>query len=148
MIITISLLLNHATAATAFSNEVLYVGPVNRDPKKHISKSILKGCPYLNGLHYKGVYMGYPYPNFCLCGFLGGPGQKIAEVTRHRRQSRLHKCLEHRMLATSWLDRTDCVLGFRVHRLSSTAFRVFNTVVWGCVMRGRIRVLQGILHSS
>ena len=27
--------------------------------------------PYLNGLHYKGVYMGYPYPNFCLCAFFG-----------------------------------------------------------------------------
>ena len=23
------------------------------------------------GLLYKGVYMGYPYPNFCLCAFLG-----------------------------------------------------------------------------
>ena len=22
-------------------------------------------------LHYKGGYMGYPYPNFCLCAFLG-----------------------------------------------------------------------------
>ena len=29
------------------------------------------GYPYLNGLHDKGVYMGYPYPNVCLCAFLG-----------------------------------------------------------------------------
>ena len=35
-----------------------------RDPKKHISISILWGYPYLNGLHYKGVYMGYTYPKF------------------------------------------------------------------------------------
>ena len=40
-------------------------------PKKNISTSILPGYPYLSGLHYKGVYMGYPYPNFCLCAFLG-----------------------------------------------------------------------------
>ena len=40
-----------------------------RDPKKHISISILSGYPYPIGLHYKGVYMGYPYPNFCLCAF-------------------------------------------------------------------------------
>ena len=42
-----------------------------RDPQKHISISILRGYPYLNGLHYKTVYMGYPYPNFSLCVFLG-----------------------------------------------------------------------------
>ena len=29
------------------------------------------GYPYLIGLHYKGVYMGYPYRNFRLCAFLG-----------------------------------------------------------------------------
>ena len=23
------------------------------------------------GLHYKGVYMGHLYPNFCLCAFWG-----------------------------------------------------------------------------
>ena len=23
------------------------------------------------GLHDKGVYMGYPYPKFCLCAFFG-----------------------------------------------------------------------------
>ena len=40
-------------------------------PKMHISISILWGYPYLNGLHYKGVYMAYPYPNFCLRAFLG-----------------------------------------------------------------------------
>ena len=33
--------------------------------------SNLWGYPYLNGLHYKGVYMGYPYPYFCLCASLG-----------------------------------------------------------------------------
>ena len=37
----------------------------NKGPKKHISISILWGYPYLIGLPYKGVYMGYPYPNFC-----------------------------------------------------------------------------------
>ena len=69
-----------------------------RDPKKHISISILKGYPYLigfpykgvymgyhypyccfltrgficlTGLPYKGVYMGYPYPYCCFCAFLG-----------------------------------------------------------------------------
>ena len=25
----------------------------------------------LIGLHYEGVYMGYPYPYFCLCAFFG-----------------------------------------------------------------------------
>ena len=44
---------------------------VFRDPKKHISISILWGYPYLDGLHYKGVYMGYPYPNFAYVPFLG-----------------------------------------------------------------------------
>ena len=44
---------------------------IARDPKKHISISILKGYPYLIGLHYKGVYMGYHYLNFCLCAFFG-----------------------------------------------------------------------------
>ena len=39
--------------------------------KKHISISIIWGYPYLIVLLYKGVYMGYPYPNFCLCGFWG-----------------------------------------------------------------------------
>ena len=38
-----------------------------KSPEKHISKSILRGYPYLIGLLYKGVYMGYTYPNFCLC---------------------------------------------------------------------------------
>ena len=42
-----------------------------RDPPKHISISILQGYPYLIGLHSKGVYMGYPYPYFCLCAFWG-----------------------------------------------------------------------------
>ena len=42
-----------------------------RGPKKHMSISILGGYPDLIGLYYKGVYMGYPYPNFCLCAFLG-----------------------------------------------------------------------------
>ena len=42
-----------------------------RDPQNRISISILTGYPYLIGLHYKGVYMGYPYPNFCLCAALG-----------------------------------------------------------------------------
>ena len=41
-------------------------------PKKHISISILWGHPYLIGLPFKGVYMGYPHPYFCLCAF-GGP---------------------------------------------------------------------------
>ena len=43
---------------------------VCQGPQKDISRSILWGCPYLTGLHYKGV-MGYPYPNFCLCVFFG-----------------------------------------------------------------------------
>ena len=43
------------------------------DTKKHISISILKGYLYLMGLQYKGVYMGYRYPSFCFCAFLG-PG--------------------------------------------------------------------------
>ena len=47
------------------------IRPHDGDPQKHISISILKGYPYLIGLHDKGVYMGYPYPNFCLCAFLG-----------------------------------------------------------------------------
>ena len=37
-------------------------------PHKH---KLLWGYPYLIGLHYKGVYMGYPYPYFCLCAFWG-----------------------------------------------------------------------------
>ena len=40
-----------------------------KGPKKHISISILWGYPCLIGLLYKGVYMGYPYPSFCLCAF-------------------------------------------------------------------------------
>ena len=27
--------------------------------------------PTLLGFNYNGVYMGYPYPYFCLCAFLG-----------------------------------------------------------------------------
>ena len=46
-------------------------GSILRDPKKHISISILLGYPYHIGLHDMGIYMGYPYPNFCLCAFLG-----------------------------------------------------------------------------
>ena len=33
-----------------------------RDHKKHISISMLQGCPYLIGLHDKGFYMGYHIP--------------------------------------------------------------------------------------
>ena len=33
----------------------------DRDPK-----SILQGYPYIIGVLYKGAYMGYPHPNFCL----------------------------------------------------------------------------------
>ena len=40
-------------------------------PQKDLSISILHGYPYLIGLHYRGVYMGYPYPNYCLCAFWG-----------------------------------------------------------------------------
>ena len=40
---------------------------VYRDPKV----GTLQGYPYLIGLQYKGFYMGYPNPNFCLCAFLG-----------------------------------------------------------------------------
>ena len=29
------------------------------------------GYPYLVGLHYKGLHMGYPYPMFCLRAFWG-----------------------------------------------------------------------------
>ena len=39
-------------------------------PQKDTSISILYGYPYLNGLHYKGVYMGDPWPYSCLCVFL------------------------------------------------------------------------------
>ena len=42
--------------------------------KNHISISVLWGYPYLMGLPYKGVDMGYPYPNSCLCAFLGALG--------------------------------------------------------------------------
>ena len=45
--------------------------PSYQGPKKDISISILEGYPYLVGLHYKGGYMGYPYPNVCLCACLG-----------------------------------------------------------------------------
>ena len=31
----------------------------HQGPKKHIGISILWGYPYLIGLYYKGVYMGY-----------------------------------------------------------------------------------------
>ena len=53
------------TAATELESKY------SRDPQKHTSISILKGCPYLLGFHYKGAYMGYPSANFCLCDFLG-----------------------------------------------------------------------------
>ena len=46
-------------------------GQVDCGRFQHISISFLWGYPYLIGLHYKGVYMGYPYPEFCLCAFLG-----------------------------------------------------------------------------
>ena len=51
--------------------DYLLWGDACKGPKKHISISILWGYPYIIGLLYKGVYMGYPYPNFCLCAFLG-----------------------------------------------------------------------------
>ena len=44
-----------------------------RDPKKHISISFLWGYPYLIGLHYRGVYMGYPHPYFFIYVLLWGP---------------------------------------------------------------------------
>ena len=37
--------------------------------------SILHGYPY-TGLHYQGIYTGYPYPSCCLCDF----GGRILEV--------------------------------------------------------------------
>ena len=46
-----------------------------RDPKSTQAYAFYRdipGYPYLIGLHYKGVYMGYPYPYFCLCVFLVG----------------------------------------------------------------------------
>ena len=33
----------------------------------------MSGCPYLIGLHHKGVYVGYPYPNFRLNVLFWGP---------------------------------------------------------------------------
>ena len=45
--------------------------PSIQGPKKHISISFLWGYPYLIGLHYKGVYMGYPYPYVLLMCFFG-----------------------------------------------------------------------------
>ena len=30
-----------------------------------------RDIPTFFGLQYKGIYMGCPYPNFCLCAFLG-----------------------------------------------------------------------------
>ena len=50
-------------------------------PKKNISISFLWGHPYLIGLRYKGVYMGYASPYFCLCAFLGGgPNSKFSAL--------------------------------------------------------------------
>ena len=43
-------------------------GALFMDPKQHISICILLGYQYLNGLHYEGVYVEYPYPNLCLFG--------------------------------------------------------------------------------
>ena len=37
-----------------------------KGPKKHKSIIILWRYPYLIGLPYNGVYMGYPYPYFLL----------------------------------------------------------------------------------
>ena len=50
--------------------------------KKHIGISILWGYPYLNGLRYERVYMGHPYPNFCLCAFLA-PYRSIRAQNMH-----------------------------------------------------------------
>ena len=50
----------------------LFSRGLGQGPQQHISTSILWVYPYLIGLYYKRVYMGYPYPNFCLCAF-GGP---------------------------------------------------------------------------
>ena len=38
-------------------------------PKAHKHKHVIGDIPTLLG--FKGVYMGYPYPYFCLCAFLG-----------------------------------------------------------------------------
>ena len=61
------------TYAVALACLVLlgYIMTSCSDIRKHISISILWGYPYLIGLYYKGVYMGYPYPIFCLCALLG-----------------------------------------------------------------------------
>ena len=66
--------MTEAAGATVFKFETaekIQVEAGVRDPQKHFSISILLGYPYLIGLHYKGVYMGYAYPNLWLCAFLG-----------------------------------------------------------------------------
>ena len=57
---------------------------LSRDPKKHISIGILEGYPYLIVLQHKGVYMGYPFPYFCLCASLG---PELSRVRSNRKSS-------------------------------------------------------------
>ena len=48
--------------------------PALRDPQKaHKPQAFYGDIPTLLGFMIRGVYMGYPYPNFCLCAFLGPP---------------------------------------------------------------------------
>ena len=61
--------MTEAAGATVFKFETAEKIQVEAGVRDRIS--ILLGYPYLIGLHYEGVYMGYTYPNFWLCAFLG-----------------------------------------------------------------------------
>ena len=51
--------------------------------------ALLEGCPYRIGLHYKGVYMGYPYPNFAYVLFWDpGSHLKVLQPLRRRAEIR------------------------------------------------------------
>ena len=78
------------------SEALLNTAPIPLGPKKHISISILWGYPYLIGFHYKGVYMGRPYPYFCLCAFWGPNPPIPPPPTLPRRSTVEARKLEHR----------------------------------------------------
>ena len=72
--------------------------------KKDISISILWGYPYLIRLHYKGAFMGYPYPNFFAYVLFWGPITEPATACLKELENLKPKAPEPKTLNTRTLN--------------------------------------------
>ena len=50
---------------------IWYVDPWGKAYNPELGTQNEQKHKHFIGLRYMGVYMGYPYPSFCLCAFLG-----------------------------------------------------------------------------